>query len=323
MINPLTVCFERGARMSSRLLLKHKFKGKRFDDNGIDIDVLPELLVFKRILVETTKALWRKNNPERDKLPGNFEASISLKFYEIESGSVSIPIHLVQNKTDEDFLPGIPMPDLIDDAVDIFADACESSAIDHSLPENFPKSIIPLFHDYGKTLKDDESFEYEITNRDIPVSYTIKSREYFSRLTEQRYEDSVEISGVVTMASVRRNRVGITLNNNKEIEASFEQGDEEAIISALKNHKTAKLRVIGKGQFSIKGQLEKIISVDKFELLQTGERPFDKNAKPIWDVFDEIMSDVSEDTLNALPHDGALEHDHYIYSIPKKRKTEK
>lgn len=306
--------------MSKRLLMKHKFKGKRFDDNGIDLDVLPELLAYKEILIETTKALWRKSNPGRDRLPSGFESSIVLKFYEIEDGSVSIPIHAIQDETDEEFLPGMQNYDLIAKAVNIIADACESSGNGQSLPEEFPKNIIPLFYDYGKTLRDDESFEHEVEHREKPASYTLKSRENLLRLTEQSYEDSVEITGEVTMASVRRNIVGITLKDNKEIEASFEQENEEAVISALKNHKTVKLRVIGKGQFSGKGQLEKITSVERFELLQSGERPFDPNAKPIWEVFDEIMSDVSEDVLNVLPHDGASEHDHYIYGISKERK---
>ncbi len=306
--------------MSKRLLMKHKFKGKRFDDNGIDLDVLPELLAYKKILIEATKVLWRRSNPSRDRLPSGFESSLVLKFYELEDGSVSIPIYVIQDKIDEELLPGMQNYDLMVKAVNLIADACESSGNGQSLPEEFPKNIIHQFDDYGKTLRDDESFEHEIYHREKPVRYTLKSRENILSLTEQSYEDSVEITGEVTMASVRLNKVGITLKDNKEIVASFEQEDEDKIISALKYHKTAKLQVVGQGQFNSKGQLEGIIKVDRFDFLQSGERPFDPNAKPIWDVFSEIISDVPEDVLNALPHDGASELDHYIYGSSKKRK---
>ena len=41
-------------------------------------------------------------------------------------------------------------------------------------------------------------------------------------------------------------------------------------------------------------------------------------SKPIWDVADELFSDMSEDELNCLPADGATQHDHYIYGTPKR-----
>jgi excisionase family DNA binding protein len=45
---------------------------------------------------------------------------------------------------------------------------------------------------------------------------------------------------------------------------------------------------------------------------------FDPTARPIWEVFDEIMREVPEDELNRLPADGAEQHDHYVYGLPKR-----
>jgi len=36
-------------------LVIHSFKGPRFEDHGLDVDVLPELISYKNILVETAK----------------------------------------------------------------------------------------------------------------------------------------------------------------------------------------------------------------------------------------------------------------------------
>lgn len=44
------------------------FNGKRFEDHGLDLDVLPELIAYKTLLVETAKALWRAKNPERQRV---------------------------------------------------------------------------------------------------------------------------------------------------------------------------------------------------------------------------------------------------------------
>ena len=46
--------------------------------------------------------------------------------------------------------------------------------------------------------------------------------------------------------------------------------------------------------------------------------PAPEQARPIWEVFEDIMSDVPQEVLDALPADAAKQHDHYIYGIPKK-----
>ncbi len=44
----------------------------------------------------------------------------------------------------------------------------------------------------------------------------------------------------------------------------------------------------------------------------------EQEAKPIWEMFDEIMSDVPEEELRKLAADAAEQHDHYLYGVPKK-----
>jgi Arc/MetJ-type ribon-helix-helix transcriptional regulator len=41
-------------------------------------------------------------------------------------------------------------------------------------------------------------------------------------------------------------------------------------------------------------------------------------ARPIGEIIDELMSDVPPEVLDRLPVDGAAEHDHYLYGIPKR-----
>jgi len=53
-------------------LVTHIFKGGRFDDHGLDVDVLPELIAYKNILVETAKEIWRRKNPGPSKIAKEF-----------------------------------------------------------------------------------------------------------------------------------------------------------------------------------------------------------------------------------------------------------
>jgi hypothetical protein len=40
-------------------------------------------------------------------------------------------------------------------------------------------------------------------------------------------------------------------------------------------------------------------------------------ALPIWDVMLDNVEGISPDEFSRLPHDGASEHDHYLYGHPK------
>jgi Arc/MetJ-type ribon-helix-helix transcriptional regulator len=41
-------------------------------------------------------------------------------------------------------------------------------------------------------------------------------------------------------------------------------------------------------------------------------------ARSIGEIIDELMSDLPAEVLDRLPADGAAQHDHYIYGIPKR-----
>ena len=43
-----------------------------------------------------------------------------------------------------------------------------------------------------------------------------------------------------------------------------------------------------------------------------------KSAVPVWQRFQNAARAIPEEELAALPPDGASEHDHYLYGIPKR-----
>ena len=131
-------------------------------------------------------------------------------------------------------------------------------------------------------------------------------------------EEAVEIIGTVTMVRVIDPRVAWICFDGQEIEAPFKPEDEDIITSALKQHATVKVRLQGRGLVSARGKVQKVIQVEKLTLLPAPEPPLDPDAKPIWEVIDEIMKDVPDEVLEKLPRDGSINHDHYIYGLPKR-----
>jgi hypothetical protein len=43
----------------------------------------------------------------------------------------------------------------------------------------------------------------------------------------------------------------------------------------------------------------------------------DVTPPPVWERFREAVQLIPPDELQTLPPDGASEHDHYIYGVPK------
>lgn len=44
-------------------------------------------------------------------------------------------------------------------------------------------------------------------------------------------------------------------------------------------------------------------------------------GKPIWEEILELTAGIPDEELDKLPVDGAEQHDHYIYGVPKRRPT--
>src|SRR2546426_2804468 len=122
-----------------RQLVTHTFKGKRFEDHGLDLDVLPELYAYKELLVEAAKELWRRNHPDRQRLPKNFEDSLCLKFYQVAEGSVAVPIYREVETAEQPEFWRADQPDELDEAVLLVTQAVAAVSAEHPLPDQLPK----------------------------------------------------------------------------------------------------------------------------------------------------------------------------------------
>lgn len=64
--------------------------------------------------------------------------------------------------------------------------------------------------------------------------------------------------------------------------------------------------------------INEIKEVVEMHLSKNEDEANNKVDKPIWEIAQELVADITEEELNQLPTDGAEQHDHYIYGIPKR-----
>jgi hypothetical protein len=196
-------------------LLTHTFKGHRFDDHCLSLDVLPELLAYQEIVTETAKEIWRLKNPDKVRLKKNFVDDFSLKLKTIEQGSAAAKI---VKAPPEGRL--FALSSELDEAVELVAEAIECAENNKRLPSNFPAKVIPLFRNYGNTLHDGEYIEQRTKGARV-AKYTSYARRELLKQSLTAYEDRFDIIGSVSMARVNRPRVAVIFDGG-EVETNFE-----------------------------------------------------------------------------------------------------
>lgn len=291
----------------------HTFRGKRFDDHGLDIDVLPDLIAYKNILVETAKEIWRQKHPERDRLPRGFEESLAIKFYELGEGSTAVPLYR-EIELPPDLLPLEAQPDELDEAVLLVAKAVDAVTQDNALPSFFPKKVLPFFASYGNTLREDESFEILPELRDRPAIYTQQTRERFREWAPQEYEDALNIIGEVRSADLDGLNFSIRTADGTKVGGKFLPAHEAYITEALSKHEVVQLHVSGTGIYATStGTLKRITNVTSVVVHDPSSPLVLNPAMPIWQIAAEISQTVPPEEWDKVPRDGSKRIDSYLY----------
>lgn len=304
-------------KLIRRTLKELRFVGGRFELNKgwLDFDALPELLTYKRLLIETAKEEWRRRNPDRERLPGGFEERIHLGFHEVREGSCAVPVERVV-ELEDDALAGMYVEDEVDEAARIIDATIQAARRDEPFPERLPTGVIPLFSDWGKTLGPDEGIELGAeSERDRP-RFDAHARERILNAAGASYEDRVDVVGEVRAAGLKACGGGsfsIALDDGSSVEGVFSDEQESVVTEALHKHKSVRVRIQGVGQFEPNGRIRRIAHVGRLEERSLGEKPYDAAARPIWKVISDLGTEIPESEWERVPTDLARNLDHYLY----------
>jgi len=289
------------------------FKGYRFRDHALDLGALTELRQFQRMVAETAKALWRKANPDRERLPRNFEDRTRLCLRRIEEGSAAAPLEVfVEDQEQGQLWQSEPVE--VNEAIDLAYRVYGAVHTDTPLPDEFPKELLPEYVRWGQGLSDDEALEFAPAGK-AATRVTARERERLTTLAEPPYQDEVDVTGQVLEADVRQRKFQLWHDDQTGIHVSFTEDQEAEITTALKDHKSVRLRVRGRGEFTPQGTLQRITSVGSLVLVRGEEPEFDTSAPAIEDVLAALAKEVPEKEWDRLPQDLTDRLDHYLYGV--------
>ena len=149
-----------------------RFDRKRFENHALDVECTQELIAYRTLVLECAKELWRRKNPNRVRLPRGFEDGFRLEFDRVDSGSAVLPLRRVRDLVQGELDHG----DDFDDAAQLIDAAIAAADRDDLLPERLPANVIPLFRDFGRSLRPDEILFTRARQSNEEAAYTPKAR---------------------------------------------------------------------------------------------------------------------------------------------------
>lgn len=298
-------------------LAKQTFHGARFEDHGLDLDVLPEIVAFKTLIAEVAKDLWRKKNPERERLSGNFEDRFRVKMFTIQSGSVTVPLERIYDVSDN-CLIGEPPHDEFDEAVDLITDSITAVQNEQRLPLGLSRRVLPTFAEFTNHLLPDEAISFTSGRSAKKATFTRNTKFLFEQRIARDFLDEIRLTGELRAANLDSRTFTLRLDNESKVSGRFSEDQEPIVTEALQNHRTAHLEIKGIALFEgTTGELLRVEKVNEFSVLSltTGST---EAPRAIWEIAEEIADRIPEEEWAKLPEDASVNLDHYLYRAPKK-----
>jgi len=155
-------------------LKRVRLTGARFEHGRLPVDSLVELQKYQQVVRIAAEAEWRRENPDQ-KLPADFDQSVSLTIQEIREGSADVFLAFEQHETYVSYQ--VEAQDAADSVLAAAYRGEELPTIPSLTPqEDFEfRSVLSQF---GQTLTEGQSIQFYPDGPDsTPVSITVETRE--------------------------------------------------------------------------------------------------------------------------------------------------
>jgi hypothetical protein len=294
-----------------------KFEGSRFEDHGLDVDVLPESMALKTLVLETAKALWHVEHPGRGRLDANFDDRLHLKFFSLGAGSVVVPLDRVYEAS-EAVLPMLPAEDEFDQAAALIVEAISATANSDLLPGRLPKSVLTFFEPLGRCLRSGERIQMTVPRIGKTAQIDSFTGSRFSERMTREYTDYASVQGEVRFVNLDNRIFSIRLESGLKVIGKFEEAHEQQLVDALHDHRDGLTRMEVKAVFEPDGQMKRIEQIISIAHRKVGADEFDENAPPIWETVEALGKEIPEEEWAKLPNDASISLDQYLYGHRRK-----
>lgn len=302
-------------------VVRFGLRGKRFD-GSVTIGDLAELENFQLLIRETAASVWRREHPQRLRLPKGFERATELRFSQIEKGSSIVPleaqVHVpAQQALFGEIVEGDEIFAAVRTAIELTWMGVGAGARGERVPDRVPREHLPKLGNLGSTLGSNE--QIEVTPIDPQgrrhfdtAVLDSAARQEIERQVPGRYEDAIVVQGHITAADVTSHRFRIHLDDGRELAAAFSPAQERTVTGALRDHDSIAVEITGQALYEADGRPHRVIGVENMKTL-TGEASLEGQGG----LWASLAAFGKERAVGGLPRDLATNLDAYLYDPDK------
>lgn len=257
-------------RMEPQVFLRPAFHGGRFEGHAMPLDVLAELAAYQKIVIEVAKALYRRENPQRQRIPRGFRDELQLQLRKVEDGS-AIPV------LERIMIPS-PQPqlsfsehhgDIFERARDLINEVVAGTPAG-SMPSQFPPGLFRLFNNLGRTLHEDEHIILVPPSKNDGPRYDRNVRKRLILREQQQFEDVVDVVGRVVMFDSGRRSFELLTKEGQRVPGPVVDAILRTIRSAV-GQEDLHLHVVGVGIYDADDRLLQLLEIDELTLADNDE----------------------------------------------------
>lgn len=284
--------------MITEPFLKPRLIGARFSDHAIPLEFLKDLSVLEEMIIEVAKWEYRKENPDRKRIPKGFTEGISLKLTSIDNGSV-IPVIALCITANTLFPNGNEL--YYEKSRDAIISAIGAAASNQSIIEYLPEDYLGYFDRIGRSLREDEEIEFTTPSLQTNIRLTKETRRnlVLSSSQTKEFTEETSIRGLISEVDQDDMIFEIKTYDGRKIKAPMSKHHRETILESLKNYpKGDRVLIYGVGRFS---RQQKLVSFESIEQIIPLD-PLDVPAR--LDEFRNLKDGWLDGNGVAPSHDG-------------------
>ena len=260
------------------------FKGDRFANHRLPIQIFPDLMAYDAIIRAVAKELYFSSHKDRTRLPKGFQERFKLNLTDIQPGSVvSVLSREFESEQKEE--------DEFNYARDLLNEFITSIDSQKSF-EKFPKKVICLFEDLGKTLKQDESIEFRIPGKNISSTYSKEIRSKILSINKKPYLDICYLTGSISGFDAEKRKLFIVLEDGQPIEGPLDPSFDALLRDIAPKYKKKDIAVtlIGLARYQPDGSVSEIKKLQHLVVYQEGVPEFFPDLKTQFNALNVLKS---------------------------------
>jgi hypothetical protein len=241
------------------------FRGTRFDRAAMPLEALPELAAYRDLVLAFARILYKKQNPDRQRLPKGFDESLKLVLERLEAGST---VAAVARKTSppEGLFDAEGEHDYFGEARDLITEIIDKEGESELAPEF--EDALGRFTAFGRTLSDDESIVVSTESRTGKTPYTRSVRKRILLRHQTTYEDEVLLVGEVRMADLDKEGFSLRIASGRRIDVQTLPLFFPLALRSLQGAATVRIR--GTGLYDAQGVLIRVPMASDVSLDEEG-----------------------------------------------------